>query len=89
VAVSSARCSRHGRLPDSSPLDDPELMPPPARIIQLEDTGGIRIILAGVAAARPLRRGQRSASASGMTPACTCGRRYQSHGNPEDPAGGN
>ena len=35
--------------------------------IQMEDTGGIRIVLAGVPAARPLHRGQRSISVSGLT----------------------
>jgi hypothetical protein len=33
----------------------------------MEDTGGIRIVLAGVPAARPLHRGQRSISVSGLT----------------------
>jgi hypothetical protein len=42
----------HGRLPGSSPLDDPGLMPVSGPGIQIEDTGGIRIVLAGVLAAR-------------------------------------
>jgi|SRR6516225_1783339 hypothetical protein len=37
----------HGRLPDFSPLDDPGLMLRLRPGIQVEGTGGIRIILAG------------------------------------------
>ena len=66
MAAGSARCFWHGRLPDSSPLEsgaEARLRPG----IQMEDTGGIRIVLAGVPAARPLHRGQRSISVSGLT----------------------
>ena len=43
----------HGHLPGSSPLDDPGLMPVCGPGIQIEATGGVRIVLAGVLAARP------------------------------------
>jgi hypothetical protein len=46
---------RHGRLPGSDPLDTPEGRCPSPDWIQIEDTGGTRIILAAVPAARPLR----------------------------------
>jgi len=52
----------HGRLPGSGPLDDGAHLRPEN---QIEDTGGIRIVLAGVPAARPLRRNRRSASPPG------------------------
>jgi hypothetical protein len=50
----------------SGPLDDPGLMPISHPGIQTEDTGGIRIVLARVPAARPLRRDRRSVPPSGM-----------------------
>ena len=59
----------HGRLPGSGSLDDPGLVPGLVPIsgpgFQIEDTGGIRIVLAGVPAACPLRRDRRSVSPSG------------------------
>ena len=55
----------HGRLPGSGPLDDPGLVPISDPGIQIEDTGGIRIVVAGIPAARPLRHDRRSVSPSG------------------------
>jgi hypothetical protein len=55
----------HGRLPGSGSLDDPGLVPISGPGFQIKDTGGIRIVLAGVPAACPLRRDRRSVSPSG------------------------
>ena len=82
---------RHGRLPKPGPLDDPGLMPVSGPGIQIGDTGGIRIILAGIPAARPLRRGQRPVSASGMTDPvrhAPAGGSTSAMAIPEDPVGG-
>ncbi len=43
-------------MPGSDPLDTPDGRCPSPDWIQIEDTGGTRIILAAVPAARPLRR---------------------------------
>jgi hypothetical protein len=58
--------------------------------IQIEDTGGTRIILAAVPAARhcAMTGDQLRGQDDGPRAACTCGRRCQRHGNPEDPVGG-
>jgi len=57
---------------------------------QIEDTGGIRTIVAGfpllalcVVTGDQFRRQEDGARAG-----CACGRRGQRHGNPEDPVGG-
>jgi hypothetical protein len=55
----------HGRLPGPAPLDDPGAGAHLRTGIQIEDTGGTRIVLAGIPAARPLRRDRRSVSPSG------------------------
>jgi hypothetical protein len=57
----------HGRLPGSGPLDDPGLVPISCPGIQIEDTGGIRIVLAGVPAACPMRRDWAISFAARMT----------------------
>ena len=43
----------HGRLPGSGSLDDPGLVPISGPGFQIEDIGGIRIVLVGVPAACP------------------------------------
>jgi hypothetical protein len=55
----------HGRLPGSGSLDDPGAGAHLRPGVQIEDTGGIRIVLAGAPAARPLRRDRRSVSPLG------------------------
>ena len=55
----------HGRLPGSGPLDDPGLVPISCPGIQIEDTGGIRIVLVRILAARPRHGDWRSVSPPG------------------------
>jgi hypothetical protein len=56
--------------------------PTPARIIQIEDTGGIRMVLAGfpLLALGAVTGNQFRHQDDGRRTACTCGRREQRHG---------
>jgi hypothetical protein len=80
----------HGRLPDSGPLDDPGLVPisgPGSRSRTPAASGSSwpgfpPPALSAVTGDRFRRQDD------GPRAACTCGRRCQRHGNPEDPAGG-
>jgi hypothetical protein len=80
----------HGRLPDSGPLDDPGLVPisgPGSRSRTPAASGSSwpgfpPPALSAVTGDRFRRQDD------GPRAACTCGRRCQRHGNPEDPVGG-